>query len=90
MAVDDAGHDELAAQVHHVTFVRRKACLIAYIDEFAILDGQGRGKGTLAVRREDFCVFDDFVCFHGGALYLLFVSTSLAASGNFYQLAFLE
>ena len=65
MAVDDAGHDELAAQVRHLAFVGLQAGFIAHIDEFAVLDGQGRGKGTLAVRREDFCVFDDFVCFHG-------------------------
>ena len=65
MAVDDAGHDELAAQVRDLTFIGRKACLIAHIDEFSVFHYQSRGLGLVFVRRKDFGVLDDFVCFHG-------------------------
>ena len=57
--------DELAAQVRDLTFIGRKACLIAHIDEFSVFHYQSRGLGLVFVRRKDFGVLDDFVCFHG-------------------------
>ena len=36
VAIDDAGHDELAAEICDLTFVGRKASFVAHIDELAV------------------------------------------------------
>ena len=65
MAVDDAGHDELSAQVRDFSLIGRKAGLVSHIDEFAVFYRQCSRLRPVFVRRKDFGVFYDFVCFHG-------------------------
>ena len=64
MAVDDAGHDELAAKVGDLPFVSRQAGLVAYIDKFAVLHHEYGRLRVVLVRSENLCVFDDLICFH--------------------------
>ena len=64
MAVDDAGHDELAAEVSDLPFVCRKAGLVAHIDKFAVLHHEGGRLRVVLVRSENLCVFDDLIYFH--------------------------
>ena len=65
VTVDDAGHDELAAQIHHLSLKILQAGLVADVYEFAVLYRQGSGLRMVLVRSEDFCVFNDAVSFHG-------------------------
>ena len=67
MAVDNAGHDEFAAQVLYLAFVALQASFIAHIHKFAVLYHQGRRHGLVLIRSKNFCVFDNLVCFHGYA-----------------------
>ena len=64
MAVDDAGHDELAAEVGDFSFVIGKTCFVAHINEFAVLHHEGGCHWVVLVRGENLCVFDDLICFH--------------------------
>ena len=67
VAVNNAGHDELAAQVLDLAFVTLQAGFIAHIHKFTVLYHQGRCQGLVLVRSKNFCVFDNLVRFHGYA-----------------------
>ena len=71
VTVDDAGHDEFTAEVRDFAFKTLEAGLVADINEFAVLYRQGSGLRMVLVRSEDFCVFNDVVCFQGYSVLLV-------------------
>ena len=64
MTVDDAGHDEFAAEVRDLSFKCREPCLIAHIDELPVLHRKCGRHGLILVRCKNLCVPDNLVSFH--------------------------
>ena len=64
VAVDDARHDELPAEVGYLALIVREARLVAYIDKLAVLHHQGCRLRISRVCCEDFGILDNLVCFH--------------------------
>ena len=64
VAVDDAGHDELAAEVADLALEAREAGLVAHVGELAVLHHEGRCLRIARIRRVDLRVPDDLVRLH--------------------------
>ena len=83
MAVDDAGHDKLPAEVGNLSFIGRKSCLVSYIDKFAVLYHKGRCLLMTQVRCEHFCISDNLICFHSFLLLCANVLSGKLAAKTF-------
>ena len=64
VAVDDAGHDKLAAKIGHFALILRETSLVAYIDKFAVFHYQSCCLWICFVRCKYLRVFDDLIYFH--------------------------
>ncbi len=64
MGVKDAWHDEFSAQVCDLALILRKTGLVAHINEFAFLHRKSGCQRVVLVSCEDFCIFNNLVCFH--------------------------
>ena len=65
MAVNDAGHDELATKVRDLSLKIGQAGFVTYVYKLSVLYCQCGCLRVLLVGSEDFSVFDDLICFHG-------------------------
>ena len=64
MAVDDARHDKLAAEVGNLALISRKTCFVSYIHKFTVLYYQGCCLKIVLICSKNLCVFNNLICFH--------------------------